>query len=354
MNFIRFARNAMGTRFELVLPGEPVGTFRAVAEAALDEIDRVEAQLSRYRSTSQVAHINAQAATTHVKVTPELFALLQRAKLLWVQTAGAFDITLGPVLHLWGFENGRLHLPSAEQLANACALVGMDAVELNEADLTVQFARAGMWIDLGGIGKGYAIDAAVAVLREAGVSSAFIHAGTSTIFALGAPPDANAWKVAILGPPEPQAGGDTAYTALGCDRQNGPRTALCVAELRDNALSVSAVWGRYFLIDGRAYGHIIDPRTGLPVQNTLLGAVICQNATEADALSTALVVLGAGGMHNLACAYPGIRMLTVANSTDGSKLCISTVGLDGRTARCRELAPAASVAVRMLSPETGL
>src|SRR5437899_2236751 len=189
----------MATRFEIVLHGDDPVALRAAGEEALNEIERIEAQLSLYRPTSEIAHLNARAANQAVRVTPSLFALLQHAQKLHQESGGAFDITIAPLVRCWGFMGGSGHFPGAEELAEARAKVGLHLVRLDAENLTVQFARAGVMLDLGAIGKGYAIERAAQVLREAGVTSALLHGGTSTVYALGHPPGAQFWKVAVAG-----------------------------------------------------------------------------------------------------------------------------------------------------------
>src|SRR5215831_260933 len=198
---VRLARHAMATRFEIVLPGENAAALRAAGEEALHEIDRLEAQLSLYRPASEIALVNVRAAKEPVRVTPSLFALLEHAQRLHAETGGAFDITIAPLVRCWGFMGGTGHMPHAKELAEARAKVGMNQVRLSAQDSTVRFAREGVMLDFGAIGKGYAIERAVEVLREAGVTSALLHGGTSTIFALGHPPEAEFWQVALEQPP---------------------------------------------------------------------------------------------------------------------------------------------------------
>ncbi|MCX8089905.1 MAG: FAD:protein FMN transferase [Verrucomicrobiae bacterium] len=295
---VTLARRAMATRFELVLHGDDPVALRAAGEAALDEIDRLEDRLSLYRAGSEIAHVNARAAHEPVRVTAEVFALLEHAKHLHAETEGAFDITIAPLVRCWGFMGGSGHLPAPDALRAARQCVGMHLVELDPERRTVRFGREGVMLDLGAIGKGYAIEQAVRLLREAGVSAALLHAGTSTVYGLGAPPDQDAWNVAIETPPA------TASIA-------GFPT-LPTVRLRDGALSVSAVWGRTFESGGERFGHVIDPRSGQPVADSLLAAVALDSATETDALSTALLVLGRAGWTRLTGGRPGLRALLVS------------------------------------------
>ncbi len=286
----------MATRFELVLHGDNPIALRAAGEEALDEIDRIEGLLSLYRNTSEIAHLNARAAREPVRVSPPVFRLLEQARRLSEETRGAFDITIAPLVRCWGFMGGTGQMPSSEAVDEARAKVGMHQVELKASDFTVHFAREGVMLDLGAIGKGYAVERAVEILREDGVTSAILHGGTSTVCAIGSPPDADAWKVAIERPAEG-------------DGDGAPASLLAVVTLRDEALSVSAVWGRSFQTADRTYGHVIDPRTGQPTEAALLSAVALASATETDAFSTALLTLGPEGLQSITALRPGMRSL---------------------------------------------
>lgn len=262
----------MATRFEIVLHGSNPPSLRAAGEEALDEIERVEAQLSLYRASSEVARLNREAHLHPVRVTQSLLHLLERARELTAQTQGAFDITIAPLVRCWGFTDNAGAMPDAADVEAARANVGMHHVELDAEKLTVHFTRPGVMLDFGAIGKGYAIDRAVELLREAGVCSALIHGGTSTTVALGRQPDDSLWRVAV--------------TSSGNEANAKP---LAVVELEDESLSVSAAWGRSFRVGEKVYGHIIDPRTGAPSEKSFLSAVLLPSATESDALSTALM-----------------------------------------------------------------
>jgi thiamine biosynthesis lipoprotein len=293
----------MATRFEIVLHGENEAALRAAGQEALEEVDRLEAQLSLYRPASQIARVNALAARQAVRVSPPVFQLLRQAQRLHEETGGAFDITIGPLVRCWGFLGGTGRMPEPEQLAAARALTGMRHVELDADAFSVRFDREGVMIDLGAIGKGHAIDCAARILREAGVAGALLHGGTSTTYALGAPPDAEAWQVAVAAAPDP---GDGHAPPLQT-----------VARLRDEALSVSAVWGRCFEAGGKIYGHVLDPRTGRPASGAVLAAVALPSATETDALSTALLVAGRRGGRRIERLRPGMRTLLLMR--DGSR-----------------------------------
>jgi len=311
MALVTLARLAMATRFEIALHGENPVILRAAGEEALDEIDRLEAQLSLYRPDSEIARLNARAGKEPVRVTPSLFALLEHARRLHAESGGAFDITVAPLVKCWGFMGGSGRRPSAGELAEARSRVGMHLVELDPANSTVRFAREGVMLDLGAIGKGYAIERAVELLRESCVASALLHGGTSTVYALGHPPEAEFWTVAVEKPdsekPPPPSAGETDAGAL----LDG---VLARVPLKDEALSVSAVRGKFFQEEGKVFGHVLDPRTGEPADAGLLAAVMLPSATETDALSTALLTRGTQGHDEIAALRPGMRTLLVSEA----------------------------------------
>lgn len=298
---VLLARQAMATRFELLLPGRATASRRAIAEEALDEIERVEQWLSLYRPDSEIAAVNARASYEPVKVSAPVFALLKHAMRLYQETGGAFDIAIGSLIKCWGFGGGHGALPSRNALASARRSAGFNHVLLNEKEQTIFYQRPGVQIDMGAIGKGFAIERAVARLHEAGIATALLHGGTSSVVALGHPPDAMAWNIAIENPKSRSPGG----------------TPLAVIGLRDESLSVSAVWGKSFLHQGKIYGHVIDPRTGCPVAHSLLAAVVLPDATEADAFSTAMLVGGATEFDNLNKLRPGMKSLLAWRNNNG-------------------------------------
>lgn len=290
---VALAQNAMATRFELVLYGERESLVRAAGEEALAEIDRLENQLSRFRPGSEIFQLNQHAASAAVQVSAEVFALLQRAAEYARATAGAFDITVGPLLRAWGFEQATGRESTDAERARSRAGVGMEKVALDATQRTVRFTHPGVSLDLGALGKGYAIDRCVMILREAGVNCGLVHGGTSTVAALGGPPERGGWEITLpVAPP-------------GCEAVVA--SAAPVVSLRDEALSVSAVWGRQRELAGQWVGHVFDPRTGQPVAPGAMAAVVLPSATETDALSTALLTLGRGGWERLRQYRPGVR-----------------------------------------------
>ena len=324
MATLRLARHAMATRFEIVLYGDNPVSLRAAGEEALNEIERLEAQLSLFKPASEISRVNAGAAYAPVRVSPPVFRLLQRAQHLTRETDGAFDVTVAPLMQCWGFLGGPGKRPEPAAIAQARDRVGMHRVHLDEASLTVRFEKPEMMLDLGAIGKGYAIDCAVECLQDAGVQNALIHGGTSTAYGIGSAPDGNGWQIAIPSPAtmkQKAAEQIQALTVVPCQPIQ-PKTQVveekpfAVVGLRDSSLSVSAVWGKFFHSDGRNFGHIIDPRTGEPAAVAVLSAVVSPSATETDALSTALLTVGPEGHQRIAGLRPELKALVVAESGD--------------------------------------
>jgi len=307
----------MATRFEMILHGDRPEALRAAAEEALDEIESVERQLSVYRPDSDLSVLNREAGRGWVRVDNRLFRLLERVRDLHASTGGAFDPSIAPVLFAWGLMGGGGRVPSAEEQAEAFGQVGFQFVSLDRSEGRVRYERPGLWLDLGSIGKGYALERAVELLREAGVGSGLIHGGTSTVCAIGCQPGGAPWRVAIGGGWRTiaSAGGSTSGELLsgaGATRRmdgdvGSGLEGLPVVELVDESLSVSEVRGKAFEHDGLIYGHVIDPRLGRPVSGARSAAVIAASATDSDALSTALLVLGEAGRLRVESAGPGVR-----------------------------------------------
>lgn len=271
----RLAKYAMGTRWEMVLNGKDAAYLQGVGEAAFEELERLERQLSFYREESDISQINRHAYTKPVVLEPRLFALFKRAIKLHEETEGAFDITMAPLLRCWGFIEGTGEMPSEEALSIARAKVGMEFLLLDADRSTARFLKPDMEIDLGAIGKGYALDRMTEHLQDMGVTSALIHGGTSSVSAMGSSgaDGRKGWEIAIAHPTE-----------------EGKFLASCT--LLDNTLSVSSPRHKSFQHGGLRYGHVINPSTGEPATGNFLAAIVGESATEGDALSTALLVTG--------------------------------------------------------------
>lgn len=282
---------AMGCDFEVFAFGEQRGLLRSAAEAAIEEIERIEQLLSHYLPESETSYINAHAASEPVRVHPEVFDLIKRAVRLSEETRGAFDITVMPLIRCWGFFAGAGQIPAPSTLAQAVECVGSSHLHIDVENLTITFDREGVEVHLGAIGKGYAVDRAIEVLRDAGVEAAMVHGGHSSVRAYGAPPDAGGWQINLPHPLHPER-------------------SLAHLLLRNRAISTSSATEQYFERGGRRYGHILDPRSGLPVENNLLCvSVLAEEATVTDALSTAFFVMGETGIREYIATHPGLQVV---------------------------------------------
>lgn len=316
VDVLRVSRRAMATTFEVLLPvATPFGQIAALA--ALDLIDELEDQLSVYRPTSEVSQLNALAATEPVTVEPRLFHLLEQAAYLTRETDGAFDIATGALSVAWGFYQRQGRVPTPAEQADAMGRSGMRFVVLDRAATRVRYLRAGLQINLGGIGKGYALDRAAALLRdEWGIKSALLHGGTSSVYALGTPPgQERGWPIRIKHPWEAGQFLGTLY-------------------LRDAGMGTSAATFQHFTYNTRTLGHLLDPRTGWPAEQMQQVSVVAQTATEADALSTAFFVLGVEPTARFCFTHPHVAALSlpltatqpVAWNFDSARLVLSLTG----------------------------
>jgi thiamine biosynthesis lipoprotein len=283
-------RMSMACLYAIEAHGPATVDLPAAADAALDEVDRLDRLMSHYKADSPLSAINRDAASQPVRPPPELFDFIAESLRYSRLSQGAFDITVGPLMKAWGFFRGDGRVPSPGQLAAARQLVGARHVRLDPAAGTVAFDAPGVELDLGGIAKGYAVDRAVSILRARGVTSALVSAGGSTVYGLGAPPGREGWEVEVQDPLD-------------------VRRSATVVRLRDRAVSIAGRSEKWFEVDGVRYAHIMDPRAGGPVQGMLTVAVLSDSGTAGDALDDALFVLGPAASGALLKAVPGTAAL---------------------------------------------
>jgi FAD:protein FMN transferase len=266
--------SVMGATFTVAAFGEQRGPLASAIKAAFDEVRRIDHFLSNYRAESELSRINQEASGGPVRVSPEMASLLAHCLAYSKQSEGGFDVTVGPLMGTWGFFKGSGRLPSAWDLARAREKIGYQYVALDPDKRTIRFLRDGMKLDPGGIGKGYAVDRMAAVLRQAGIKRAFISAGSSSLYALGAPPDeARGWYVRIRDPKNPEETAAEVY-------------------LKNESLSTSGFYEKFFEVDGKIYSHIMDPRTGMPAEGVLTVSVVSEKTIDSEAWSTAYFVNG--------------------------------------------------------------
>jgi thiamine biosynthesis lipoprotein len=293
----RQTRRVMGSLAQIqVYDADPDLADRAMT-AALDEMDRVDRLLSNYRPDSELSRMNRTAAAAPFHASPELYAFVKLCRGWFDDSHGTFDPTIGPVVRAWGFFTPHPSHPSPTASAAAKARSGFHNVRLDDASRTISYAVNGLEFDPGGIGKGYAADRAAAVLRRFGIASALVSAGGSTLYAIGHPPGRDGWTVAVRDPAEPAA-------------------SLRVVRLRDNAISTSGVSDRFVEVDGRRYGHIIDPRTGMPVEGVCQVSVVAPTATASDALTKPAFILPRDSVRALFGARHGVHVLRIEGPCD--------------------------------------
>jgi thiamine biosynthesis lipoprotein len=287
--WLRVHRTAMACRFEVTLPPDDAVHVPAAA-AALDEADRIEDLLSVFRDHTEVSRLNRTAAQGAVGVSPELHALIALCARLHAATEGAFDITSTPLSRCWGFLQREGRVPDPDALDAARRLAGMARLKLADGEGTVMFDRPGVELSFGAIGKGYAVDRMGAHLRRAGVEDALISAGGSSVLAMGS--RGAGWPVDIRSP------------------LTGPER-LARLTVRHGAIGTSGAGEQFIVESGRRYGHVIDPRTGVPADGVVSCTVVAGDAAHADALSTAFLIGGPDLARRYCDAHPGTLALLV-------------------------------------------
>ncbi len=258
-------------------------------DAAFKEMERIEHVFSKFDENSEVSKINRLAGLEKVMASEEVFKLTERSVYYSSISDGAFDITVAPLMEIWGFVRKHKVIPDKDAVENALKSVGYKNIALDPEELSIRFLNKGVKVDFGGIAKGYAVDRAKDVLVSKGIKNGLVNLG-GNIFALGNAPGNKVWKIGVH------------------DSRNKGKL-LRSFELRDNAISTSGNYERFFAIGGKRYSHIINPVTGEPCQGIISVTVIADSAEEADALSTAIFVMGEEKGINLAKSIKGIKVL---------------------------------------------
>ena len=306
-------REAMACRFELVFNTGEVPQATELAVSALDLIDEIESRITIYRDTSELAFLNATAANGWQKVTPDLFELLMHARTIFELTGGAFDVATGSLVRCWGFLQRQGRTPSAEQLLQARATAGMQLVELDRSTQRIRLSRPGVELNLGAIGKGWALDCVIDKLQREGVASVLVHGGSSSVRAIG-----------IQGPDTPGRRG----WRVGVRHPLRPGKRLATITLENMALGTSGSGTQFFIERGKKLGHILDPRSGRPVEGVLSATVVAPSAADADALSTALYTLGPAGLDRVAPQDGPVRAMLVIPSRDSHAVRVLTANMN--------------------------
>lgn len=275
-------------------------------KAAFDEFDRIHAIANQYDPGSQLSRINLAAGIEPVAVDNDLIIMLERSRELSDKLEGTFDVTVGPLVELWGIGNKGDFVPSDTEIGQVLPLVNYRLVQIDKSARTVFLPRKGMKLDMGGIAKGYATDRAVAVLKSKGVASALINAG-GNVRVIGTRPDGKPWRIGVQHPRTPDA---------------------VIAKLALNqwdTMETSGDYQRYIMKGNVRYAHILDPRTGKQPRELASVTMVMNNATDGDVFSTALFVLGTEKGLDALRQFPGVEAIFI---TPDGKVTVS-LGLVG-------------------------
>ena len=302
----RSYRYLMGTSVEVEAFGGGAAARGAAIEEAFGAIAEVDRLMSNYREDSELAAINRRADREAVLVSDPMLRVLEAAEHVSAKSDGAFDVTIGPLVRLWGFHDKTPHVPSATELAAIRPLVGYRNLLIDRDRRTVRFTRTGVEIDLGGIAKGFAVEVAANVLRRRGLSG-FIDAGGNQ-YMLGLPPGKRLWTVGVKNP----------------DRRD---ELLGIIDSAEGSVSTSAGYANFLTANGRRYGHILDPRTLQPADTVLSVTVLSRDGTLADVVSTAAFVLGRSGALAFIDSFSGMSGLVAYRRSDGGIAMAMSKGL---------------------------
>lgn len=261
-----------------------------------DTFREVETLCNPYNPESELAKLNANASKHAVICSPELWDLLAHARKFYQISKGGFDVTITPLMRLWGFHRKVGQIPSEQEIANAKDLVGLDQVLFDESARSVRFPKDGMSIDLGGIAKGWALDRAAERLAKIGIQRGTIDLGGNVRALKQAPPNRKFYQAGVRDPFQKNQ-----YFAT--------------TELLNAAIATSGSYERFSVINGKQYSHIINPKTGYPVENMISVTIVAEDGVTSDALSTSIFVNGPDFMKEIFARFPGIRILALARSS---------------------------------------
>jgi FAD:protein FMN transferase len=290
---VHLERYAMGTMFDIVAYHSPPSDAQRAMASAMDEIARLDQVLSHFKADSDLSKLVRDGRSGFVSVDASLFEVIQQSVEFSRRSGGKFDVTIAPLLRTWKQAAAEGHRPSDAAVAAARRCVGFEKIEMQAPD-RIRFRSDCLEIDLGGIGKGYAVDRAVAILKAAGIRRALINAGGSSIASIGAPPDESGWPVRL------------GATVSG-------RTTLL---LRDTTISTSQQRFVPLAFDSGVFGEILDPQAGKPTESRMTVSVVAPSATVSDALSTTLLLLPAAHGAKLLEEFAGVSAIWVGPSGD--------------------------------------
>ncbi len=294
---VPFPIRTMGTYANVTIVTDDSARTQPAAALAHRSFAYVDSLMTNWTETSEVARINRVAATRATVVEREVARVLDEAVRVGRASEGAMDITVEPLVRLWGFLGGPRRVPAEDEVAAAFRRVGWRHLRWNGAKRSIRFDTAGVKIDLGGIAKGYAVDRAASKLAAAGVTDALVDL-SGNMRGLGAPPGVAHWRIGVRDP-----------------RDRVPYFAR--VPLDRGGIATSGKYEQFVAANGRTYGHILDPRTGRPAEGLIAVTVLARSAMEADAWDTGLFVLGLDGARRIAKAHPELDVILVAPGAAG-------------------------------------
>ncbi len=302
-------REIMGTFARIIAVAKHERQAGRCIEAGFNELRRIDAMMSDYKKDSELSKVNREAFANPVKVTPELFEILQKSGEFSRLSNGAFDITVGPLVDLWHKAGEANSPPDESAIAATRARVGYEKLILDANEQTVRFVAEGMRLDLGGIGKGYAVDKAIEAMQRCGAIGGMVDSG-GNIRCFGKPLGKDAWAVGVQDPKAADSDTEAAFEGLI------PGEYLLVLRLKDVAVATSGDYRRFVTIGGKRVSHIIDTNTAAGTSKLSSDTIIAETAMEADALSTAVNVLGADKGLALTESLPSVECILITASPD--------------------------------------
>jgi thiamine biosynthesis lipoprotein ApbE len=314
---VTYPVRTMGTLADVVVVTADSAATAPVARIAHRAFARVDSLMSNWTTTSEVARLNRETPAGPTQVHPDVARVLARALRIGRDTGGAMDITVEPLVRAWGFLGGHPRVPSDAEVAAAFAHVGLAKLAFDSTSATLRFLDPGVRVDLGSIAKGYAVDLAADSLRARGIRNACVNV-SGNMQLLGSPPGADRWRIGVRDP-----------------RNRMPYFARL--HLTEQGIATSANYEQFVAVDGRRYGHIMDPRTGRPADGLLAVTVVAATAVEADGWDTGLFVLGAADAMRIARARSDFSAILVAPGANG----VDTVWVESDLERMFVLEPEA-------------
>jgi len=307
----------MGTIVEITAVGSRSDCQRAV-KLAFEEIERIDNLMNIHSEDSEISRINRAAGRDAVQLSADTLKVIDQSVRFARLTNGALDITVAPLMEIWGFRNadkdahspGSKRIPLDDELKEKLSLVDYRKILVDEARSTVKLDSPGMQIDVSGIAKGYAVDRAIQVLKDAGIRSALVNAG-GDIYALASPPRRKVWRIGIR---HPRRSADL----------------LGVLELKDKAVATSGDYENFFEVDGKRYCHIMDTKTGRPVEGIMSVTIVADNTAEADALATAVFPLGPDDGMKMIESLEGVDGIIVTGGKEDDMETLMSSGMKGK------------------------